>query len=392
MATASSVGLAVVLAATGCASSAGSSAGKAGSSIELASIGDYTGVDSVNAPGFTGGEQAAIKAINDAGGIKGHLLVLKQFDAQSDVTDAESAARQALASNPAAVVGGVAGAEPSAIAPISQAAPDIPWVTVQAPNSATSGISYWFTLGVTPAQVAAEEVSAVKTELGGSLSGKKIAFGGSSSPNVDNDLSGITSLVTAAGGTMSSVIRNPNGLTSWSSEAADIVAKKPAAVILIFNEADTAVAAKALGVAGFSGPVVACDSASSDALLQTVDQPNFVSIRETASAVPGTALYRVGQAAGVSATAMSNSYFGKGYGEVYVVKAVLDKCGLPCPSSKFVPTLKALGDITIPDDVFLGPLNFSRGQSGLTTAQLVTWNATKDESELKGSPFSILGS
>ena len=66
------------------------------------------------------------------------------------------------------------------------------------------------------------------------------------------------------------------------------------------------------------------------------------------------------------------------------------KCGDSCSTSKFASTLKGLGKINVPNNALAGPLDFSKTNSGLTSAQVWQWDAASSKSVAKGQTFSIV--
>src|SRR5205814_1060952 len=82
---------------------------------------------------------------------------------------------------------------------------------------------------------------------------------------------------------------------------------------------------------------------------------------------------QVEAAANPSDTAQSD--FGKMYAAAYAIKAAYLKCGFPCSTAKFTSSLKAAGKIDIPNNALSGPLDFSKQNAGLTSAQVYQWDA-----------------
>lgn len=372
---------------TTAASSSGSGPAT-GSPVKIGDVEDITGGDSSNGGGSHAGVLTAVKLINAAGGINGHVLDVTTYDAASEPTQAEAVIREAESAGPAAITGYIGSAESSAAGGIISAG-DIPWVSGDYQTSETNSLPFWFMDSPTGAGVAAGAVNGLKSLLGGSLTGKKIAFEGIISPAVDANLAAIKSAVEADGGTVGPIIRDPLVITSWASQAANVMAAKPDAVIINHTEPMSALVAKALGVAGFTGPIITTEGASSDTMLSSVNQPNFYAVRETTEPLPGSALYQAAIAAGQSPTNIATTDFDKGFAAVYVIADTLKACGTPCSTSKFDSTLKGLGSITIPDHAMAGPLDFTNGQSGLTAAQVWTWDPTTNMSVAKGPILNI---
>lgn len=366
--------------------SSGSSANKA--PIELAFIGDLTGGNSGNSLGGQAGENTAVKEINDSGGVNGAKLHVTSYDSQSVVATHAAVLRQALATNPAEISGLWLSGSTAGSASIF-ASSNVPVVTSSYIISGVDTIPYFFSTSPLASGVGGGVANGLKSLFGGSLSGKKVAFEGLVSPAVDANLAGTKTAVEKAGGSMGQVVRDPITFSSWSSQAANVVASKPDAVVVNNTDPNTATVAKALLVAGFTGPIISTEGANSDQLLKSVDSQQFSVVRETVVPAPDSKLYKDATAAGATPDQIAQSYFGKEYAATYATAKALAKCGDGCNGSKFAPALKNLGKITVPNNSLAGPLDFSKSQSGLTSAQVWVWDSAKSTSVAKGSAFSI---
>ena len=78
------------------------------------------------------------------------------------------------------------------------------------------------------------------------------------------------------------------------------------------------------------------------------------------------------------------------YAAGWVMHDTLAKCGDACTSTRFVSSLRGLGRFTVPNGALAGPVDFSKSQAGLTTAQLWSWDATTRKSVGKGASFPIV--
>lgn len=385
----------VTLVASACSSSSKSSStgGSGGtgsaSQITLAALADLTGANASIGLPVQGGAQTAIKEINDAGGVNGAKLTLKSFDAQSSVSASGSVVRDAEASKPAAIIGEVVSSELAPAASVISAG-GVPWVSANTPSAVTDNDEFWFTTTTGAAASGQTALGGMKALLGGSLSGKTIALQALSSPAADAIVDSVKTALTGAGATIGSITRDPLSINSWSSQAAKVVASHADAIVTTDNEPVTAIVAKALGVAGFKGPILSLSGASSDSLLSAVNLPNFYAMRETVAPTADSPMAKAASAVGQSAN-VNNPYFLKSYADVYVVAAVLKKCGNDCSLADFTSTLKGLGDITIPNGAMAGSLNFASSQCGLTASRVWGWDAGSKASVTK-SPVIAIGS
>lgn len=385
---AAAVPAALLLAACGSNSSSTGGGGGSGGEVTIASVQDITGANSFNGGGAQAGVLTAVHEINAAGGISGHQIKVKTYDTTSVVTTSQSVIRDATTAKPAVIVGALQSTESTGSATVISSG-NVPWLTATYPTTATNNVPYWFTSSPTGTGVASGTVAGLTKLLGGSLHGKKIAFQGLTAPAVDANLAAIKTAIEAAGGTVGPIIRDPITLNSWTSQAATVTNAHVDGIIVNTNEPGTTVVAKALGVAGFSGPIITTEGANSNSLLSAVNLSNFYVTRETVTPKQGDPLYQAAVAAGQKTDSVGNPYFAKEYADVYVAKAVLEKCGIPCAADKFASTLKGLGNINIPHGALAGPLNYSSSQSGLTAAQIWAWDPSSSSAVSKSDVLPI---
>lgn len=363
----------VAVLAAACSSSGGSAAK---SPITIALVADLTGTDSASGQTSQAGVETAVAEINASGGVNGAPLRVSTYDTQSAVGPAQAAIRAATTSKPAAITGILLSTESTVGASIISSG-GVPWVSESYPTAALNKASYWFTTSPTDDEISTGTVESLKSIMGGSLAGKKVAFEGTDLPAVKSHISLMSAAVTKEGGTVSTTITDQIGLSSWASQAQSVVSSGANAFIINADEPDTAVVAKALSVAGFRGPILSTESSSSDSLLSNVNLPNFYVVRETVDQPRTSAIYRFVSTVGANAQNVNNPNFGKEYIATYVIAAVLTKCGATCPVDNFVKTLRGLGDISIPNNISVGPLNFATVQSGVTAAQAFAWDSSK---------------
>jgi branched-chain amino acid transport system substrate-binding protein len=373
-------------------SAAGATAAASGSPYTVSFVGDLTGGNAENGQPELAGSEAAVYQINHDGGINGHPLKITSVqDSQSTSTGAETAVRTALGTQTTLTTGAMSGTEVAATASVYNAA-GIPSIGVSYPVSALINSPNWFTLAPTGPQVAAGAVNGLKGLLGGSLTGKTIGFEGLQTPTVDNNLAAIKSLVEADGGKMGPILRDPLTFTSWTSQAAQVAGAHVDGFIINHDETSTAIVAKALITAGVKAPIVATEGASSDTLFKTVAASNFYAVREASeSAVaPGTVPANDAKAAGYGSASTLDPYFARQWGVMYAVANALKKCGYPCSASSLESALTTMGSYAVPDNVFLGPVDFTSSQhAGLTTAQIYAWNPSQGVGVPSGQPFSV---
>jgi branched-chain amino acid transport system substrate-binding protein len=118
--------LALALAACSSSSSSGSSstsgAPAAGSTLTVADVAPFSGVDAALGPTYLASCYGATSAINAAGGVNGHKLACKSVDTRGEPADAVPAVNQMFASTPSlALVIGCTSDEAASVVPVINA-------------------------------------------------------------------------------------------------------------------------------------------------------------------------------------------------------------------------------------------------------------------------------
>jgi branched-chain amino acid transport system substrate-binding protein len=386
VASCSAVALAILLLAT-CSSSASASTGSGGP-YKVPMYGDMTGAlgSSIGVPGVAG-IKAAIKS---AGKVNGHAIVLgPPVDTMTSATAAAGAAAQVLSGNPLVVMGASGSNTLTAMVPTFTQA-QVPVISTTTIDSllVPKPTPWFFTTTSDSSQQAALAVDGLKSLLGGSLKGKKIAFEGLSAASVDTTLAAVQAAITKAGAKLVDTERATGSITSFASGAANIVAAKPNGVITVDSTPNTVIVAKALDVAGYNGPVLASVGANDDATLQAVNWANFY-VPRTYNSVQDS---KVMTAAAIKArvTGDTNSaYFAQGYTMGLVLVAGLKKCGYPCSAAKLPKAIEKIGTLPI-GDVGFGPLQFNaKDHNGVTAGQFFAWDGSTQKAVPKGGVIKI---
>ena len=127
-AVAGAAALAVMLAACGSSSSSSSpssgssSAPSSGSTLTVADVAPFSGVDAALGPTYLATCYGATSAINADGGVLGHKLACKSVDTRGEPADAVPAVNQMFASTPnLALVIGCTSDEAASVAPVINA-------------------------------------------------------------------------------------------------------------------------------------------------------------------------------------------------------------------------------------------------------------------------------
>lgn len=350
-----------------------------GEPIVIPVLVELQGASAANGQAAQAGAITAAHMINEAGGIDGRPIELKFYDGQSDPTAEGVAIRQIVGTEPPVITGAFLGSAFLPSLPILKQA-DIPMLWSAALVPGTEEMPNWSTT-VDVSGAILGPLAHLEEEFG-SLDGKRVAvaaFG--PSPLIDERLEIGKAYVEEAGGTWGPVIRDGSPIASWSSQAANVVSAGADAVITINGEGPVTTIGKALGVAGFEGIIVSDSVAGSDAMLEAIGLDNMHAIRDTNNVVDGNELHAAAQAAGADLTkAKLANGFAKQFAAMYAIAATLEACGLPCSADDFGTTLAGLGEIPVPADALLGPMDFSQGQSGINFGQPWRWDADAGKS------------
>jgi ABC-type branched-subunit amino acid transport system substrate-binding protein len=311
---------------------------------------------------------------------------LKYYDTQSSPTAGAAVIRDALSSGAEVVTGFNVSATLTPSVSVLRAA-NKPWVTSGAIFAGVDTIPFFFSLGPSNQNAGKILVRAAKQVLG-DLKGKTVALA-ATSPSVPNDekVSAAKAALKAEGAKALPIIRDPNNFSSWSSQAANVMAANADAIISFNAEGGTTTIAKALNVAGFRGPILSDVTANSDTVFNAISATNFYAVRDFNAFGAGSPLFNAVLAAKASTTRAlaSASLFSREYVGMFAIAQTLEKCGVPCSTTKFMSTLKGLGKIKVPNDPFFSPLDFSKSNAGETFGQIWKWDA-KAKKAVPGGP------
>jgi branched-chain amino acid transport system substrate-binding protein len=381
----------VLLAASACGSSGGSgsspSAQGGTSTISVGVVADLTGsFAQIQGLSATAGIKAAVDTINAAGGVAGKYKIdLDVVDSASSQSQAVSAARQLVAAKPDVIIGALDASEVPAISQLIASA-DIPTFYMNTTtNLVYPGQPYIYAVATEAPQGNAAQIDGAKQALGGSLAGKKIALEGNQDPEVTEGFSMVSKLLAEQGATVVSVQYTPATMTSFATQAAQIVAERANAVISLDTASNTSIVTKALRTAGFNGPIVTSSNAISAAVLESIADPGLQAALEVAPTTPDTPLGAAGAKYGQD---VSGAFASFGWATVYAIDAVESACKTACGGDSFN---KIISDTTvnIPGDVLFGPLKFSAtSHDGDSAAQVYEYDpATKGVVKF-GSPMN----
>jgi branched-chain amino acid transport system substrate-binding protein len=389
---------AVSLIAAGCGSpdhstSTQTGSTQAGKPYDVSIPGDATGAFSAFAGSAILGMQTAFQTINDAGGVDGHPINFALFDSQSTTTGAQTAIRQALATNPDVISAATVTTSLAALVPTLQQA-DVPVVSngtdpdLVAPGSTQP---WFFGMGSYQPQVAVGYIDFLEKQLG-SLQGKRIATVPSDSAGAAAVMKAFRAIAKQRGAI---IVRNEvapiSGFTSFASQAANIVADKADIVVTVHISAGLAIIDPALRTAGFTGDIIGGEGSADDALFNKLADPRYFAGLPYSTPQAGGVISNAAEKYGhLSKGSAFNSGWNSGWAQAYVIAAAFQKCGFPCTQSKFTAAMESLKSIKIPGDPTFAPVAFGPDKHfALSAYQFEVWDSAQKRIVPVGAPVDV---
>jgi branched-chain amino acid transport system substrate-binding protein len=354
------------LALTACGSSGGGdgSAGGAnnsqgGGTFKLVLLTDLSGVGATNAKPGASGVQAAIKKVNDGGGVLGHTLELQVIDTQSGADTALTAAQKAVSENPLAVILFGTSAEGAKVTPVIESA-KLPFLSAALPDSSLyPPKSTDFMASVTAKQSGYFLVEFAKQKTSKSLAGAVIDIAAINSPYIDTVIDSLKSQVEAAGGKITRTERYDYGIASFATQAGTIARDKPTIVFTVGAANDTIVVSKALTAAGVNALQIGGGSGAAESVLQAVKTANYWAPTENAYPSQNPGFLAAAVKAGVKDGVLGSTYSNAGWVATYLVAEGLSKCGSGCDATKLPAAIEQITGYTVPAGVSYGQINLS---------------------------------
>jgi ABC-type branched-subunit amino acid transport system substrate-binding protein len=385
--------IAIAAAATACSSSSGSTSDSSSSGstssqgpYDVAIVASITGVlGPTSAPGVAG-FKAFVNYADAHGGVNGRQIRVTVYDDQSTATASYTAAQQAIGTSPLAILDAGITQTISARMP-SYASAKIPVYAI----FANSTFFYpWLTSSLpTAGQYATAYTTSIKSILGGSLKGKRVAWVSLASSGEQANAALVKSQLAAAGGQLISQTYQPAGSPSFAG-ASSVVLEKPDAVMLADVEPSELVEAKALRNAGYTGPIQGGFGISNPSMAG-INSNSFYNITALPNPAPGDALYTQATADG-DVQYVTSSYYSQGWVLAGTMAAALKKCGASCSSQALAIATHSLGSYTVaglPDS----PLTkFSLTQNlhnPISMGQALKWSITEKNAIPSGNPFTL---
>jgi ABC-type branched-subunit amino acid transport system substrate-binding protein len=351
-------------------------------------VSELTGTSNVNGIPTADGIEAAFDTINAAGGVNGHKIQYTVIDSQSSATFASTAAQQAVGEHPVAIFDGGTSALFGARLSVYKSAQ----IPVLSTNAASFGLLPWlFSTAPTSQQSAVVLAGSAGAAAKTSVKGLRVANVAIASPAGQAAMDAEQALLKNEGAVVTNTQFNPIGTPSFAAGAAAVISSKPDVVTLTDTSADTIIEAKALLSAGFKGPIVAHYGAADDATFKAINSSQYLAIRFSGIASPGTGMYAAASRFNHLAGA-SNLLFGSGWILAYTFAQGLERCRSSCSSSVSVEQgINSLGSFTVPGGGLPSGNAVVNGTQHNITAvgQLYSWDDGTQSAVKFGSPVPL---
>ncbi|GAA3649122.1 ABC transporter substrate-binding protein [Nocardioides ginsengisoli] len=393
---AGALGLAMATSLAACGGGADSASGSG--AFKIGVIVDQSGpVRTVSAPQLVG-LKAAVRAVNDGGGVDGHKIELVIRDDGSDAAKGVAAFRELVDkyhvttvtgfTSSATIPGVVNFAEQSKVSMLAAGVPGdllnpvnpVVFTTVASINAqGTAAVDYLKTLvddGKLPAN-------------------PKVAMFHYSSPAGESWKSAVEPYLKEVGFDLVASETAAVGAPSYSAAVEAIVAAKPDAVLLTAAETDLINMMKSAQAAGLDPkiPIVNYSFGSGATALEGVSKLGFTDY--VASTPFNSSGDNAGSKAYVDAIAKAGGnpnqvMVPEGYAQVQMIVDVLEKCGYPCSSDKF---LDIVGDFDSDlGGLAFGPVKYDDKQHfGPTSVAFLGWDDASSSAKPVKSGIPLAG-
>ncbi|NGP08679.1 amino acid ABC transporter substrate-binding protein [Rhodococcus sp. 14C212] len=356
--------------------------------ISIAIVSDQTGsMASIFGISGTNGTMTAIHAANEAGGINGRKIETQIYDAASAAGPAQTAARSAIASEPDLILNMSGTISTNAAFPLFEQS-TVPVLSIaNAADQVLPPRKFFWGFNSTADQASKYLVEQTTRLLGG-LEGKRVVWEALQTPVADAMLKATQPLFEEAGAITVDTIRVEGSLSSFASQAAQIVAADPDVFIPIDSAGNMTIMGQALATAGYDGPIVGGgDSLSDEAVFATLRNPNFHAARAYQPPAEGSEVAKQVQAAG---TDSAGGYFGSGYTVAQIAITALTECGSDCSGDDLVAILDGFGEFEVENGLASGPLLFGDNRRAVVySIASMVWDASAGETVQSGELIQI---
>lgn len=369
---------------TACGSSSSSGGGSGGGKTDhVAFVTELTGPFSVSRKPFNEGVLAYFKTYPT---VNGKTVNVHLYDDQSNPASAPTVFRQAVSSNPVAIMDFALSTSTAAAEPILAGA-GVPCLCIGAEDTwYTPKPHPWvFEANATTLADAQAYVLGAQKLLGGSLSGKSIAISGDDTAYETVIRKFFTSFAPKYGFHIVATQIGPTTAPSWSSEAAKIAAAKPDAVINLTSVTGQIVQLKALEAAGLTSvPIVAFPGLQYSDLVSLKFPNVYVMTNWPYGVAPSSPVYQAASRYGYMADEKSFE-FAFGWAQAAVLREALSMCGSSCSGSQLEKAFSGIQNYTVPGDASFGPVSFSSTDHASRLPQtLLHWDPSSKSLKIVG--------
>jgi len=357
--------------------------------IPVAVIADLTGGQSATQATAANGFQAAVDAINADGGINGKEIAVTTYDSLSTPEGVQTAARQAVAEEPsfiayAAGSSGLVGAR----SVFAQAG--IPLFSVSAAGTLLfeDPQDWYFTVGSTPEQLAGSILGAATQSLD-TLDGAKFALHGLDSATVNGVWEELTPMLEAEGAEVVALEKSTVGapITNYTAQAQKFIELDADAVVAIDLVENFPIVVEAVSDAGFDGPIIGTEGASTDAVFERLSLVNYIGGRAFDDAREGTGAAEAATASGVP---FDGVYFPAGWVIGQILAAAAAEVDGDVTAPALIEALEGLGEIEVTGDATFGPVSLNADRHyAVTTHQFFSWDPASESVRPFGEPVPL---
>jgi branched-chain amino acid transport system substrate-binding protein len=342
--------------------------------IEISLVVDQTGVSAEIAAPTLAGIQSHIDHLNESGGVGGRPIEVQGVaDSQSTAEGAQAAFQDVLQNSPQAVLGSINSLGIAAIPPIAAPA-GIPVLIGSAPDSIMlPEPPPWLFTQVMPAAAMLEvSLDYLDDTLDGGLDGRRLAVTAAASGFGDGYAAAFEELAEERGYEVAIVDRHPLQMTSFATNAAQIVGSDAEALLLLDVPSQTPMIVNDLVAAGFEGPIVGYESASEPAIIEAVASDQYVTFRGAPVPAADGELAAAAEAAGQTER-VNSLWFSYGWNQVATLAAAIESCD--CEGPELLAAMQEITELDPEGDSTYGPLVFGpQKHYGTATVQFFTWD------------------
>lgn len=383
---------ALAMSACGGSDDSGTAEGGTGA-YTVSMIGDMSGAVAAIVSHGIGGFETAISAINDAGGVNGRKIEFgSPIDARSTPEGAQQAIREAIGQEPMVVFMTTTSTEVAGIAPVATGAGVTLLTVANDDGQAVPPKPHYYSATLSSTAAGTAYANAIEAELG-TLSGKNIAMIVSNSVSTIAYGEKLQELVEAAGGRVSSFVKNDPSVPSFATQAGQIMQDVPDAIMLNDSPTNTVVEVTALKAAGYTGAIFGGTAANDDATLQKTAElgVDYRGPREFNTPVEGDEAWTAAVKYGHEEAAKAGIYFSKGYMLGYALAAGLERCGADCDAASLPAAMAEVTDVSAPGDIPIGKAGFTEDSHVVEQdIQFFTYDQAQSAVVPTGDPASVI--